>query len=76
MPTLAQLNTCKIAMFAADHNPPHFHLMAHDGSKALVEIKGLTLIRGKVNAAALKEALSWARQNAGALAARWKELNP
>lgn len=63
-------------MFAADHKPPHFHLMANDGDQALVEIKGLTVIRGQVNAAASKEALSWARQNWAALAARWKELNP
>lgn len=76
MPTLAHLSTCKIAMFAADHNPPHFHLMANEGGQALVEIKGLTVIRGQVNAAALKEALSWARQNWAALTARWKELNP
>jgi len=76
MPTLALLSPCKTTMFAADHNPPHFHLMANDGGQALVEIKGLTVIRGKVNAAALKEALSWARQNWAALAVRWKELNP
>jgi len=62
MPTLAHLSPCKTAMSAADHNPPHFHLMANDG--------------GQVNAAALKEALSWARQNWAALAVRWKELNP
>jgi hypothetical protein len=76
MPTLTHLNTCKIAMFAADHNPPHFHIMAKDGSKALVAISTLKVIRGKASAAATKEALAWASENTALLAAKWKELNP
>lgn len=63
-------------MYAGDHNPPHFHVLANDGAEAWVELATLTVIWGTVNRAALKEALAWASQNAALLAAKWKELNP
>ena len=76
MPTMTTLSNCKIAVFANDHNPPHFHILASDGSKALVEIGTLKVIRGAVKAATLKEAQAWAASNTALLAAKWKELNP
>lgn len=76
MPTLARLSKSKLTMYAGDHNPPHFHVLAHDGAEAWVELAVLRVIWGGVNRAALKEALAWASQNAEFLASRWKELNP
>ena len=44
MPTLARLSTATIAMYAADHLPPHFHVRVNDGREALVEIATLTVL--------------------------------
>lgn len=63
-------------MYAGDHNPPHFHVLANDGSEALVELVSLRVIDGAVRQAVLKEALAWASQNVHLMAAKWKELNP
>jgi len=76
MPTLARLAKSKITMYAGDHNPPHFHVLANDGSEAWIELATLQLIWGSVRPAALREALAWAREHAALLAAKWKELNP
>ena len=63
-------------MYAADHNPPHFHVLANDGSEALVDLASLQVMGGSVRPAVLKEALAWASQNVALLASKWKELNP
>ena len=63
-------------MYAADHNPPHFHVLANDGSEALVDLVSLQVMGGSVRPAVLKEALAWASQNVALLATKWKELNP
>jgi len=76
MPTLIRLAKSKLTMYAGDHNPPHFHVLAHDGSEAWVEVATLQVIHGDVRPNVLKEALAWASQNAALLSKRWKELNP
>lgn len=76
MATLARLAKCKLTLYAGDHNPPHFHVLAHDGSEALVDLASLQVMDGSVRPAVLKEALAWASQNKAVLATRWKELNP
>lgn len=63
-------------MYAADHNPPHFHLLANDGSEALIDLASLQVMGGSVRPAVLTEALAWASQNVALLATKWKELNP
>lgn len=75
MPTLARLTKSKIVMYAADHPPPHFHVLATDGAEAIVELGGLRVLSGSVRAAVLLEVRSWAKENATALAYKWKELN-
>jgi hypothetical protein len=76
MPTLIRLAQSKLTMYAADHNPPHFHVLANDGSEALIDLASLQVIDGTVRPAVLKEALAWASQNVALLATKWKELNP
>ncbi|WP_377161196.1 DUF4160 domain-containing protein [Roseateles sp. UC29_93] len=44
--------------YANDHLPPHFHIRANDGSKAVVAIRDLKVIAGNVPRAALSEALA------------------
>lgn len=76
MATLVRLAKSRLTMYAGDHNPPHFHVLANDGSEALIELASLRVIDGSVRPAVLREALAWANQNAALLAKRWKELNP
>ena len=76
MATLVRLPKSKLAMYAGDHNPPHFHVLANDGSEALVDLASLLVIDGSVRPAVLKEALAWAGQNVALLTTKWKELNP
>ena len=76
MPTVIRLQKSKITMYAGDHNPPHFHVLASDGAEAWVSLASLEVIWGAVNRGALKEALAWAGQHTPLLAAKWKELNP
>jgi len=76
MATLSRLAKSKLSMYAGDHNPPHFHVLANDGSEALIDLASLRVIDGTVRPAVLKEALAWASQNVALLATKWKELNP
>ena len=76
MPTLARLRNCVITMYAADHQPPHFHIRMRDGREALVEIESLDVLMGTIRPLELAEALDWALANAHTLAAKWQELNP
>lgn len=55
MPTLKRLQQSKLTMYAGDHNPPHFHVLANDGSEALVDLESLRMIDGTVRQAVLKE---------------------
>ncbi len=76
MSTLIRLAKSKLTMYASDHNPPHFHVLANDGTEAWIELATLQVIHGKVQPTVLKEALAWASQNDTLLSAKWKELNP
>jgi hypothetical protein len=63
-------------MYPADHNPPHFHILANDGEQCLVQIRTMVVLRGNVGAAVLAEALAWAGPDAAVLLMRWTVLNP
>ena len=76
MATLIRLAKSKLTMYAGDQNPPHFHVLANDGSEALIDLASLRIVDGTVRPAVLKEALAWASQNVALLATKWKELNP
>ena len=74
MPTLYSAGVWKITMYAADHNPPHFHIVTCDRAEAQIAIATLTIIRGEVRANVLKAALAWAAKNRGLLMTTWNEL--
>ena len=76
MPTVIRLSKSKITMYAGDHHPPHFHVLASDGAEAWVALSSLEVIWGAVSRAALKEAMAWAGQHRFLLAEKWTELNP
>ena len=58
MPRLERFSNTEIAMYFADHNPPHFHVLGRDGA-AQVSIETLEVIAmsGRVD---LRE--SWSGQ--------------
>jgi len=63
-------------MYAGDHLPPHVHVRMRDGREVLVELHGLTVLRGTVPMRALHEALAWVRANHVLLTTQWRTLNP
>ena len=75
MPTIQRLPSCKICIYAADHMPPHFHVLARDGSEALVVIATLQVLQGNAGKQAMQQAMEWAQANQALLQAAWKEYN-
>ena len=72
MPTIRRFSTCKIAIYADDHLPPHFHIEGR-GFRAIVEIHTLMVRSGNTRRAG--EALDWARDNIEVLRTEWARLN-
>ncbi|MFL6846131.1 MAG: DUF4160 domain-containing protein [Allosphingosinicella sp.] len=73
MPRLQRFSACEIAMYFADHPPPHFHVLGRDGSTQ-VRIDTLEIVAssGRID---LREALEWAAENRELLEAKWRELS-
>jgi hypothetical protein len=74
MPTLQRFGVVTVRMYADDHHPPHFHIVGQD-FQVLVRISDFTIIAGDARPRQFAEAMDWARQNQGALALKWAELN-
>jgi len=72
MPTIRRFANCKIAIYADDHNPPHFHIEGR-GFRAIVEIETLDIRAGDTRMAS--DALEWASNNRPLLQAEWLRLN-
>ena len=72
MPTIGRFANCKIAIYADDHSPPHFHIEGR-GFRAVIEIETMAVRAGSVRKAA--EAMQWAAQNVDLLRAEWVRLN-
>lgn len=73
MPRLIRFASTEIAMYFADHPPPHFHVLGRDGS-AQVRIDTLEVIAssGRID---LRDALRWAEEHQDELMAKWEELS-
>ncbi len=74
MPVLQRFGTVSVRMYADDHRPPHFHIVAPD-FQVLVRISDGSVIAGEARPAQIAEALAWAQGHQEALALRWAELN-
>ncbi|MQT14225.1 DUF4160 domain-containing protein [Segnochrobactrum spirostomi] len=72
MPTIRRFTNCKIAIYADDHRPPHFHIEGR-GFRAIVEISTMAVLAGSARSA--EEAMAWASVNRAFLAAEWRRLN-
>ena len=65
----------KIAVYAADHGVPHFHIEG-PGFRSSVAIASLEVIVGAVPRKVQDAALEWAAVHQAWLLATWQELNP
>jgi hypothetical protein len=74
IPTIKIFSNCKITMYAADHLPPHFHVIMSDDRAAQVKIENNELMRTDVKAREIHETLEWAKTYRGILRRKWKEL--
>jgi hypothetical protein len=74
MPILQRFGAVSVRMYADDHQPPHFHIVAPD-FQVLVRISDLTVIAGEARPAQIAEVLAWARARRESLALTWTELN-
>jgi hypothetical protein len=70
----APLGSVSVRMYADDHHPPHFHIVAPD-FQALVRILDLTVIAGDAMPGQIAEALAWVETRQEWLALKWAELN-
>jgi len=61
-------------MYAADHNPPHVHVLYAE-HEVLVAIQTGSILRGSMPANKLRQALGWIQQNQRALLEKWEELS-
>lgn len=73
LPRLIRFASTEIAMYFADHPPPHFHVLGRDGT-AQVRIDTLEVIAssGRID---LREALAWAEDNRELLMQQWERLS-
>jgi hypothetical protein len=74
MPALQRFGSVSVRMYADDHRPPHFHIVAPD-FQVLVRISDMSIIAGAARPAQIAEVLAWARANRDTLALKWIELN-
>ena len=73
MPRLMRFSNTEIAMYFADHNPPHFHVLGRDGAaQVAIETLDVIAMNGRID---LREALEWAAENKALLEAKWNELS-
>lgn len=74
MPVLQRFGAVSVRIYADDHRPPHFHVVAPD-FQVLVRISDMAVIAGEARPAQIAEAIAWATAHREALALRWAELN-
>jgi len=71
MPTISAFYGLLIQMFFQDHAPPHFHVKYAE-YKAVIDIKNLVLIDGKLPRRALGLVLDWAELHQAELLEDWQ----
>jgi hypothetical protein len=74
MPTLQRFGAVSVRMYADDHRPPHFHIVAPE-FQVLVRGSDLAVIAGEARPNQIAEALAWAQTQQESLALKWAELN-
>lgn len=70
MPELSRFFGVVIAIYYADHQPPHFHVRYGD-QKAVIEIEALTLLRGRLTPRAFGLVMEWSAAHQDELRENW-----
>jgi hypothetical protein len=71
---LHQIGNIIIRVYANDHLPPHFHIVAPD-FQALVEIATQKVLKGSIKSQS-KDVEEWIAANIGLIVAQWNRINP
>ena len=71
MPELSRFYGIVIRMYYNDHAPPHFHAV-YQGSRATVDIEGLTIGEGRLPARVQSLVLEWAALRQQELREAWE----
>jgi hypothetical protein len=71
MPTLSTFYGILIQMFWQDHLPPHFHALYAE-YEALIDIRTLEIIEGRIPRRALALVLEWAQEHRTELMEDWE----
>jgi hypothetical protein len=72
---LHQIGKIIIRVYANDHLPPHFHVIAPD-FEALIEIETSAIMRGSLSRRAEKNVMAWSIANRRLIAVEWNRINP
>ena len=72
MPTISAFYGILIAMYWREHAPPHFHA-EYGEHEALIDIRALSLLEGKLPRRALQLVLDWAELHQAELLANWAQ---
>lgn len=76
MGSLCRLGNVVIRVYANDHLPPHFHVVAPD-TEALVLIETLSVFRGTMPSGATgRRVMKWISESRDLIAAEWNRTNP
>lgn len=75
MGKLHQIGNIIIRVYANDHLPAHFHVIAPDFA-ALIEIETLTVLAGSLEAKSRKAVMAWVTANIEVIKAEWNRINP
>ncbi|MCW5202112.1 DUF4160 domain-containing protein [Desulfobulbus sp. US4] len=73
MPEISRFLGIVIYMYFNEHNPPHFHA-EYNESKALISIKTLGLVEGKLPAKVMSLVVEWAQEHQEELLENWNSL--
>ncbi len=58
-------------MFWREHGPPHFHAL-YGEDEAIIDIRGLRVVRGHLPRRAMARVLEWAAEHRGELLEDWQ----
>lgn len=75
MPTVAIISGVKICVYSNDHVPPHIHAF-YGEFEALIDIRALSEIKGKLPKNKLKIAIKFIKESQNELLELFYELNP
>jgi hypothetical protein len=75
MAKLHQIGKTIITVYANDHLPPHFHVIAPDW-EALIEIETLAVLAGSLGRSSRRAVMAWVTANTATIKAEWNRINP